>query len=553
MQTSRNIFWNQAEKRLRTGWRLIAQLFLTVLFLSLFQAGFSVIAAVISGTSLAPGTDWDPSVVGLISTIIAGLAITASVFLAARALDKRAISDLGLAFSRSWWREFAFGLGLGVILMTMIFLAELSLGWIEIETLRSSPPGGPALIAEITIALLYFIAIGIYEELFSRGYLIKNLSEGFAGKRIKPQAAILLAGLLTSGFFGFLHAANPNASTLGIINLSLIGILLAAGYLVTGQLALPIGLHITWNFFQGPIFGFPVSGTTGLSGSVFRITQGGPSLWTGGAFGPEGGLIGICALIAGLGLIAVWKGNRKWIDLRLSHYPMSSQIKEDSPSPATQLASQVTGIKHIIWDWNGTLLDDLDMCLDIIGGMLTERNLPAIDKESYLEIFDFPVKDYYQKIGFDFSQEPFETISDQFIGAYEKGRPDCDLIGGAREILAHAARLGLSQSILSASKNSYLLKAVEDYGIAGYFTAVLGIDNHHAAGKLALAQAFLESSSLDPQEMLLVGDTTHDGDIARAIGVNCVLIPNGHHSRSRLEETGFPVIDSLNDLRRILE
>ena len=204
--------------------------------------------------------------------------------------------------------------------------------------------------------------------------------------------------------------------------------------------------------------------------------------------------------------------------------------------------------QHLIWDWNGTLLDDLALCLGIINYMLEERELPALSQENYLEAFDFPVQDYYRRIGFDFRREPFEAVSDQFIQAYEAGRPDCQLMDGAREALDHFARLGLSQSVLSASRRIYLRKAVQEYGIEGYFSAVEGLEDHHAAGKLALARDFLESVPLGPEQMTLVGDTTHDGEIASQLGLNCLLIPNGHHSRERLEKTGHPVLSSLREL-----
>ena len=209
-------------------------------------------------------------------------------------------------------------------------------------------------------------------------------------------------------------------------------------------------------------------------------------------------------------------------------------------------------LRHLIWDWNGTLLDDLDLCLEIINGMLKERELAAITRESYLEVFDFPVKNYYQKLGFDFSLEPFESVSDQFIQAYERGRPECQLMDGSREILAALSSRGISQSILSASRRVYLTKAVQEYGIESHFNSIEGLEDHHAAGKLALAQAFLESCPLDPAHMLLVGDTTHDASIARALGVDCILIPNGHHSRERLQGTGFQVVSSLADLQELI-
>ena len=125
-------------------------------------------------------------------------------------------------------------------------------------------------------------------------------------------------------------------------------------------------------------------------------------------------------------------------------------------------------------------------------------------------------------------------------------------MGGAREVLAHAASLGISQSILSASKGSYLIKAAAEYGIAGYFNAIQGLEDHYAAGKLELAEQFLASCGLPPDQLLIVGDTTHDGWIAGKLGLNCLLIPNGHHSRQRLEAAHFQVIDSIPALKELI-
>jgi phosphoglycolate phosphatase len=209
-------------------------------------------------------------------------------------------------------------------------------------------------------------------------------------------------------------------------------------------------------------------------------------------------------------------------------------------------------INHIIWDWNGTLLDDLNLCLTTINSMLAERGLEPLTKVRYLEIFDFPVQDYYRKLGFDFEQEPFEAVSTQFITLYENGRPGCRLMNGAREMLQFFKGLGYKQTILSASKKSHLQKAVADYHIQGNFQAVLGLDNHHAAGKLSLARAYLNDSLFDPRTMLLIGDTIHDAETAHALDLKCILIPNGHHSRLRLAATGATVVNSLPELMDFL-
>ncbi len=203
---------------------------------------------------------------------------------------------------------------------------------------------------------------------------------------------------------------------------------------------------------------------------------------------------------------------------------------------------------HIIWDWNGTLLDDLSLCLEIINNMLDKNFLPPVSRADYLGVFGFPVRDYYQKIGFTFEEEPFEVISTEFIAAYEKGRPNCPLMPGTRETLEFLSVTSYTQSILSASKQTYLNKAILDYGIKDYFISINGLDNHHAAGKFDLAKEFMTAQDLNPNSVLLIGDTLHDAEIAASLSVDCWLIPNGHQSRQRLESAGLPILDSLLDL-----
>ncbi|MDZ7845170.1 MAG: HAD family hydrolase [Anaerolineales bacterium] len=208
----------------------------------------------------------------------------------------------------------------------------------------------------------------------------------------------------------------------------------------------------------------------------------------------------------------------------------------------------LTGYKHILWDWNGTLLDDLDLCLKTINQLLADRQLPVVSRERYREIFGFPVIDYYLKLGFDFTREPWEEVSTEFITAYESGRPTCKLMSGASSTLQHLAESGISQSILSASKINYLDRAIREYELQDYFIGLAGLEDHHAGGKTESGIRHLEKFRLDPATTLMIGDTLHDAETARVLGVDCVLIPRGHQNSGRLKKAGVPLVSSLFDL-----
>jgi phosphoglycolate phosphatase len=204
--------------------------------------------------------------------------------------------------------------------------------------------------------------------------------------------------------------------------------------------------------------------------------------------------------------------------------------------------------QHIIWDWNGTLFDDAWLCIEIMNALLRQRNLPPMTPELYETIFDFPVKDYYRKAGFDFTVEPFETVSDAFIAQYYRRMHQCPLRDHARSALEMGHKQGLTMSILSAMEQKYLLQLVGLHGLRDYFTDVIGLSDHHAAGKVFLARQWLKNQTLTPSEILFIGDTTHDHEVAQALGVDCQLIHSGHHARTRLAALDVPIIESLLDL-----
>ena len=300
-------FWNPSDRRPRALWRLLLYVLLlaaTGMALSAFLEnllGVSLESALSDGGLISEGSLGRE----LGSMVFGALAIVLPTLFAARFFDRRPVSDLGLRFAVSWWRDLCFGLFLGALLMLLIFLVELALGWITIEKgfyNRLPYPFWVALFSPLTL----FLLVGIYEELMVRGYIMKNLAEGLSIHPLGGRVGMLLALLLSSALFGLLHARNPNASTLSTFGLFLAGLLLGLPVLLTDELAIPIGLHITWNFFQGNVFGFPVSGTAVNRTTFIAVKQGGPDLWTGGAFGPEAGLLGFAAILVGVLLIVWW-------------------------------------------------------------------------------------------------------------------------------------------------------------------------------------------------------------------------------------------------------
>jgi uncharacterized protein len=291
------LFWNPGEKRLRFIWRLFLQTLLWVF-------PFSVLASL---TTLA----WHTSGLPVGSFLDASLefwmaaSMIFSVWLSGKYLDRRSFRDYGFHFKAGWWRDFIFGLGLGILLMVVIFVIELSAGWIHITGFfQNIQPGDTFGTGMLGVVLLY-ICVGINEELWIRGYLLHNLAEALNFRFLSKRVALLAAFVISSIIFGFLHAFNPNATPLSSISIAAAGLFLGLGFLLTGDLAIPIGIHITWNLFEGNVFGFPVSGLSSTT-TVIQISQSGPVAWTGGAFGPEAGLSGLAAIVLGCALILAW-------------------------------------------------------------------------------------------------------------------------------------------------------------------------------------------------------------------------------------------------------
>ena len=204
--------------------------------------------------------------------------------------------------------------------------------------------------------------------------------------------------------------------------------------------------------------------------------------------------------------------------------------------------------KHIVWDWNGTLLDDRWLCIEAINVVLGSRGMPLVSDKTYRDVFCFPVIKYYEKLGFDFTKEHFPISG--FLEYYKSRFKDCKLHKDAEFVLKRINGSGATQSILSAGKQSSLVRWVNHHNIGHLFNQLIGIKNEKADGKIEAGINWLKTSRLEPENILLVGDTIHDREVSQEMGVKCLLIDIGHVSTKRLNKTGERVLPAL---RGILE
>jgi hypothetical protein len=282
------IFLSPDEPRLRAGWRLLIQTVLYIVLQVLFLLVLILFGPIDLSTHSIP------------LQILNFLATTISVFAARRWLDKRSIESLGLKLDNRTSLDILTGIIISLVQMGFIYVVMLGLGWLTFEGFAWEFDPIGVVISNVLFFFVIFIFVGWNEELLSRGYHLQTLASGLN---------LFWAVILSSAVFGLLHLANPNATWVSAAGIFFAGVFLAYGYIRTKQLWLPIGLHIGWNFFEGVGFGFPVSGLDDIY-KLLRIQVQGPEIWTGGAFGPEAGLIVLPALLLGALLIYLYTMRR---------------------------------------------------------------------------------------------------------------------------------------------------------------------------------------------------------------------------------------------------
>jgi membrane protease YdiL (CAAX protease family) len=289
----KTIFISPSEPRLRAGWRLLIQSILFIVVAVLFYVPIVTIADIIQGE--ASGTSF--FIASLIDELIA---VTLSVTIARKYLDKRSFASIGFKREPSAvLRDVLAGIVITFVMMGLIFLAMSALGWVQFQSFAWNTDPIPVVAGQTVLFFAIFILVGFNEELLFRGYQLQTITSGLN---------IFWGLAISSAIFGGLHLSNPNATWVSAVGIFFAGLFLAYGFVRTGQLWLSIGLHLGWNFFEGIVFGFPVSGLATYP--LIHITVTGPEAWTGGAFGPEAGLIVLPVLALGAILIHLYTRTR---------------------------------------------------------------------------------------------------------------------------------------------------------------------------------------------------------------------------------------------------
>ncbi len=202
---------------------------------------------------------------------------------------------------------------------------------------------------------------------------------------------------------------------------------------------------------------------------------------------------------------------------------------------------------YVIWDFNGTILDDVQTGIDSVNSLLRKRQLPEIpDADFYRNVFGFPIRDYYQRLGFDFTKEPYEDIAVEWVELYLRNVPKAPLCSGVLQTLDFFREHNVPQVILSATKLEMLEKQLKQLGIRDYFEEVMGLDNIYATSKARLAEEWMRRHP--NMHILMLGDTIHDYEVAKLMGATCILIEGGHQTRTVLKSAECQVVHNLFEI-----
>lgn len=208
--------------------------------------------------------------------------------------------------------------------------------------------------------------------------------------------------------------------------------------------------------------------------------------------------------------------------------------------------------KEIIWDWNGTLINDVELCIEIINDLLIKYEKPTLTLEKYHQVFDFPVKEYYRRIGFNFDETPFEVVGSEFMESYWQRWNECELHDGAVEFIRALDERSVKQTIISAAETKLVKAGLEYFNLDSIFNDFHGLDHHYATSKESLVVNYVNSTTSSFEEILFIGDTLHDYHVAQNADLACILFAGGHHSFEKLAGSMRPVFKNFAGMHRFI-
>lgn len=206
-------------------------------------------------------------------------------------------------------------------------------------------------------------------------------------------------------------------------------------------------------------------------------------------------------------------------------------------------------IKYVFFDFNGTIIDDVDLCLDLLNDILREQHKKEVSLEEYKNIFTFPIRRYYELAGVDFNIESYESLAIKFIEKYQPASYNCNLYPGIRDVVEFLHSKGIKCVILSASEINNLKDQCEKFKIDTLFDDILGISNIHAASKVGIAKDYFKLHDIKPNEAIFIGDTLHDEEVATSLNVKSFLVPNGHQSYEVLSSGKSQILSDIRCLK----
>jgi phosphoglycolate phosphatase len=207
-----------------------------------------------------------------------------------------------------------------------------------------------------------------------------------------------------------------------------------------------------------------------------------------------------------------------------------------------QILDFIKNYDNVIWDWNGTLIDDVDMAVTCINKLLPKYNASVITTSKYREIFDFPVKKYYSHLGLDLEANSFEEIRDQYVKDYNLNIVLNSSLFPETETLLEEIKKTKNQYILSAVSQWHLDSITTHFKVQHLFNERFGVNDHYASGKIARGVELIKYANLELKKTILIGDTIHDFEVATELGIDCLLLADGHQSHTRLKQVTSNVI-----------